>query len=159
MRPAPIATDEAKIIDAVLHAIDLLSKQNETYDILVLLQPTQPLRNRTHIDESLELFIEKEVQSLLSVCQTSENPVLIRKMSDKNTLERILTTTSTVRRQDMSKYYFVNGAIYINLISELNNKTSFNDNKIGYEMPKEYSLDIDEPFDLVIAEELIKKHT
>ena len=44
LRPAELAQDKSKTIDAVLHAIRQLTIKRENYDILVLLQPTQPLR-------------------------------------------------------------------------------------------------------------------
>lgn len=58
----------------------------------------------------------------------------------------------------MPKYYRVNGCIYINAISEINVKTSFNDNPIPYIMEKSHSVDIDELNDLALAEYYIKSN-
>ena len=56
----------------------------------------------------------------------------------------------------MPAYYVVNGCVYINKISEINESLSFNDNTVPYIMPKERSVDIDEPLDIVIAEGIMR---
>lgn len=55
---AELASDTAKTIDAVLHAVNWLKEQGETYDILLLLQPTQPLRRAQDIDAALNVFVK-----------------------------------------------------------------------------------------------------
>src|SRR5690606_12646538 len=54
LRPAELATDTSKTIEALLHAVREISTSNLRYDYLVLLQPTQPLRQSFHIDEAVE---------------------------------------------------------------------------------------------------------
>jgi CMP-N-acetylneuraminic acid synthetase len=78
-------------------------------------------------------------------------------MDSSNKLSPLLKTSSDVRRQDWDPYYSVNGAIYINAINKLNRFTSLNDNEYGYEMGKEYDLDIDEYFDLLMFEALLER--
>jgi CMP-N,N'-diacetyllegionaminic acid synthase len=155
LRPKKLASDTAKTVNAVIHAVKILSDMGEIYDVLILLQTTQPLRNCADIDGALEIFIKNGYRSLASVCEVDAHPLLIRTMKTNNELVRMCNMSSTVRRQDMEKYYHVNGAIYINKISEINEDTSFNDNEVGFVMPKTRSIDIDEPIDLVIAEAMI----
>jgi hypothetical protein len=76
----------------------------------------------------------------------------IRYMDENKDMQKLLDLNSTCRRQDMPPYYKINGCIYINAISEIRPDLSFADNKIPYFMPKERSVDIDEPLDLMIAE-------
>lgn len=157
MRPAHLAEDESKTIDAVIHSIEQLEESNEQYDVLVLLQPTQPLRTKVDIDNAIGSFISNKFESLVSICEVDEHPILFRTIQDKMGLVPVLNTNSTVRRQDMLKYYKVNGAIYINYIADINENTSFNDNKYGYIMDRVNSVDIDDPIDLEIAELYLKK--
>ncbi|RKJ30419.1 acylneuraminate cytidylyltransferase family protein, partial [Butyricicoccus sp. 1XD8-22] len=44
LRPIELASDESKTIETVIHTINELKKQNEYFNYVVLLQPTQPLR-------------------------------------------------------------------------------------------------------------------
>lgn len=107
LRPDYLASDTAKTIDAVLHCIQELEKSGEKYDYLVLLQPTQPLRQGFHIDEAIEKILELEAQSLASVSKVKEHPVLIRTISENGELRNLLDCSSTVRRQDFPDYYRV----------------------------------------------------
>lgn len=72
-------------------------------------------------------------------------------------MSSLLNGSSTVRRQDMQAYYRVNGSIYVNLVDRLSSDTSLNDNPVGYILPREHSVDIDEPVDFEIAEYYIRE--
>lgn len=152
LRPKNISLDTSKTIEAVTHCIEELKKQGEKYDYMILLQPTQPLRQAWHIDEAIEFIIKKDEEALLSVSKVKDHPILTRTIDENNHTINLLQETSTKRRQDFQSYYKVNGAIYINKINEnLNNETSLNDNKLAYIMDEKYDIDIDEIFDLKIA--------
>lgn len=157
LRPTQLATDTAKTIDAVLHAVNWLQEAGEIYDILVLLQPTQPLRVAEDIDKALDIYMQVGMKSVVSVREVEEHPILMRTINPKGELENILLANSTIRRQDMPSYYIVDGSIYINNIKELSQNTSFNDNHIPYIMVPERSIDIDEMKDLRMAEVLLKR--
>lgn len=150
LRPAELAGDRAKTIDAVLHGIDWLKDNGEEYDILLLLQPTQPLRRVEDIDRALETFMANGGCGLVSVRSVEEHPILMRTIEDGR-LQNMLSVGSTIRRQDMPEYFLVDGSIYINMIAELHEKTSFNDNPLPFLMARENSVDIDEPADLEMA--------
>ncbi len=68
MRPAELAADSAPTAPAVRHALTWL-EENEGYrpDILVLLQPTAPLRQARHVDEAVALLVESGARSVVSV--------------------------------------------------------------------------------------------
>ena len=159
MRPAELASDTAKTIDAVLHAVKWLEDHQKSYDLLVLLQPTQPLRRAEDIDGAIELCIQRDMQDVVSVKEVSEYPILMRTIDEKGELQNVLCMQSTVRRQDMPQYYLVDGSVYVNRIETLSESTSFNDNPVPYIMDAKYSVDIDEPSDLEQAEKLLKKYT
>ena len=153
LRPKYLATDTSKSIDTVIYCIEELKKMDRNYDYIILLQPTQPLRRSWHIDEAIELIINKKETSLVSVSKVKEHPILIRSIDDKN----LLNKSSTKRRQEFEDFYKVNGAIYINKIDEnLTKDTSLNDNKLAYIMDEKYDLDIDDPNDLYLAEIMLK---
>lgn len=157
IRPKSLATDTSKSIDVVLHCIDELVKKNENYDYVILLQPTQPLRQSFHIDEAIELIYRKKENSLVSVCKVKEHPSLMRELNLDGTMNNIVSLSSDTRRQDFKEIFIVNGAIYINKINnELNKDTILNDNKIAYLMEEKYSIDIDEILDVKIANLMLK---
>lgn len=158
LRPKELALDTSKTIDAVIHAIDLINSKKPVYDVLILLQPTQPLRTSFDIDRAIETYFENDENDLASVSLVTDHPLLIRSISENGNLIPLLQKNSTCRRQDMPPYYRINGCIYINKIKELNYNTSFNDNLVPYIMPQNHSIDIDCIDDLHIAEMYLREY-
>lgn len=152
IRPTKLASDDAKTIDVVLHAINMVKVKGEEFDVLVLLQPTQPLRTVNDIDAAIELFFKKGKCSLVSISPVEDHPLFIRTIDSSGSVLSLLDESSTCRRQEMKSYYKVNGCIYINCINELSKETSFNDNQIAFIMKPEHSVDIDEMKDICLAE-------
>lgn len=122
-----------------------------SFDVLVLLQPTQPLRTAIDIDEAIKSFFDHQCQPVVSVCEVDDNPLLMRHIKNGK-LKSLLNMSSTCRRQDMPRYYKVNGCIYINEVNSINENTSFNDNTIPFIMEQQHSVDIDEEKDILMAE-------
>lgn len=151
LRPDELASDTAKTIDAVMYTVNRLTKEGREYDYVILLQPTSPLRKADDIEEAF-LLARKTGEDVVSVSEVTDSPILIRTCERDGRLNPLLSGSSTVRRQDMPKYYRVNGSIYVNHVSKLSSGTSLNDNRIGYVMPKERSVDIDEMVDFLVAE-------
>lgn len=157
IRPVELATDSSRSIDALVHAVTWMRLHAEPFEIVVFLQPTSPLRTGFEIDEAIETFFAHNMLGLASVAEVVENPVLMRRMDDHGILHPLLPIGSTVRRQDMPKFYRVDGAIYINRCDELTCDTSLNDNPIAYVMPKMKSVDIDSFEDFKVAEQNLKE--
>lgn len=158
LRPEHLAQDTSTTLVGVLHAIEQLKTQKKNYDILVLLQPTSPLRDVIDIDSAVETFFSNGRRALVSISEANDHPLLMRTITGNGRMEALLSGVSTCRRQDMSKVYRVNGSIYINNVKELNENTSFNDNPVPYLMTREHSVDIDELSDLVMAQYFLKQN-
>lgn len=155
LRDAKIASDEARTISVVVDAVNRLQAIGQNFDTVVLLQPTSPLRTTDEIDVAIDVFFQNEMKGVVSVNVAKVSPFLLRTIKGSQ-LQRIISENSTIRRQDMPTYYEVNGAIYINAISDITESLSFNDNPIPYIMNREHSVDIDTWDDLDEAEKLYK---
>lgn len=151
LRPEKLANDTAKTIDAVLYTLHRLAKEGKEYEYVVLLQPTSPLRSGEDIEGAIKLALETG-EDVVAVSEVTDSPILMRTCDNRGKLTPLLSGSSTVRRQDMPVYYRVNGSIYVNKVSSLTEETSLNDNPIGYIMPRERSVDIDESVDFAVAE-------
>lgn len=156
LRPGELATDSATTISTVYYVVQKFKRAGNPYDILLLLQPTSPLRTAEDIDAAIETFANYNYEALVSVSPVSDHPILIRSVGDDGRLSKLLNCSSTCRRQDMPPFYRVNGAIYINLCEELTATTSLNDNPVSYVMTAEHSIDIDDISDLLVAEYYLK---
>lgn len=158
MRPKELALDTSKTIDCIVHAVDSLKKMGETYDYVMIIQNTVPLRKYWHVDESIEKLINSEERSLVSVTEVEQHPILMRTINEDGTVKNLLPMSSTMRRQDFPKFYKVDGAIAIQKIDEdFNLNTSINDGKLAYIMDAKYSTDIDSYIDIKIIEYYLEK--
>jgi CMP-N,N'-diacetyllegionaminic acid synthase len=154
LRPKKLSDDIALVNSVVLHEIEV-NKINTATDIIVLLQPTSPLRDSNDIDNAIELFI-KMSGSIVSVSKVAEHPLFMREIDQDGRLINILKKNSTIRRQDLSEVYTVNGAIYINYAKDYKTDLSPNDNMYPYIMPIDKSVDVNHFEDLIKARSLYK---
>jgi N-acylneuraminate cytidylyltransferase/CMP-N,N'-diacetyllegionaminic acid synthase len=157
IRPEHLASDEAKSVDVVLHALDWFETQKDPYDLLVLLQPTSPLRLAEDIDKTIELLFYKNAQSVVSVCETELHPYYMNVLPDDGCMKDFLRSEVLNKsRQELPHYYRLNGAIYLTTASYLKKQGSFfGDEVFAYIMPKERSIDIDTELDMKICEHLL----
>ena len=158
LRSEKNSSDEAKSIDCVLEVLENYRALGKSFESIALLQPTSPLRDASDIKNAYTLFCQNDAQPLCSVHEVSINPLLIRKLESCH-LTPIMSANSTQRRQDIGKFYKVNGAIYMHKTCELTPTTSLNDAPIGFEMEASHSIDIDTPTDWEAASALLTAGT
>ncbi|MDY0129034.1 MAG: acylneuraminate cytidylyltransferase family protein [Methanosarcina vacuolata] len=155
-RPDSLAQDDSPTIDAVFHVIESLNIQNEKLTIVVLLQPTSPLRNSQDIDSAIKLFLINDCDSVISVSEYQHSPYWAYKIDDKYLKPLFDNNYLKMRRQDLPKSYMPNGAIYISTVGFLQECKSFNSSRtLPYMMPAIRSVDIDTEFDFILAESII----
>lgn len=155
-RPKDLATDDApldKTIENVL--INLQNSENFIPDVIVLLQNTSPLRTSQHIDEALDLYFSKNYDSLLSVFPSHK--FIWNRLNDTSKSLNY-EPTNRPNRQEITNNFIENGAIYITNYNSFKKTQCRISGKIGlYLMPEEKSLEIDSPYDLFLAEQLLNK--
>lgn len=159
MRPFELAADDTPTLDVLKYTIEMLEERlGERIDNIVLLQPTSPLRNDLHIDEAFKIFLNNGRKPVVSVTEAKTHPNMVKKI-ENNQLVNFLETGETVtRRQDLTKVYELNGAIYITTRDIIMNENRiYGDEVYPYQMEKKYSVDIDDRFDFLLAELLMKE--
>lgn len=148
LRPAELARDETPGIAPVLHAIEALDVR---YDLVVLLQPTSPLRSVEDLDGSLELLLAQGAPACVSVVAPDKSPYWMYRRGEGGGLVPILEGEFT-RRQDIPEVFALNGAVYAAKTGWLLRRETFvTPETVGYLMPKERSLDIDDELDLALC--------
>lgn len=123
LRPAPLATDRASVVDAALHALDELAKTGYTPDAVMLLQPTSPLRTAATIRKAAALFRETG-EAVVSVAAASEHPFWSRKI-EKGRLQPFVPGKAPASRQELPAAYVLDGSIYLVAVSELRRRRRF----------------------------------
>lgn len=158
IRPVKYATDSAKAIDVVKHAlITSEKKDNKKYDIILYLEPPSPFKTTEDINNCIELFFQKNPSSVVSVNEANQyHPILMKKI-EKGTLEPIWKDEPEgVPRQEYSPTsYMRNGAIYVLRRDNILNNIFYGNNIVPFIMPHERSICIDSILDWYSAEAMI----
>ena len=148
LRPAELARDDSPGIAPVIH---ILTTSDFFYDLVVLLQPTSPLRTIEDIDGAIAQMVNKNATACVSVVEPDKSPYWMYTMNGDGHLVQLLDG-NYARRQDIPEVYALNGAVYVAETSWLLRKQTFvTDETIAYIMPKERSIDIDTETDLAIS--------
>lgn len=160
VRPSYLATDKSKSIDVAKHAILVLEEVGESYDYILLLQPTNPLRTVEDIDNSIKLISETNADSVISFSDVGERHPARMKHIDNNGWvinPPFAEAFEGQRRQELEPIYLRDGSIYLTKRDVIVNQNSFQGNKCqAYIIPKERAWNIDEPIDLLIIKSLMK---
>jgi CMP-N,N'-diacetyllegionaminic acid synthase len=157
IRPSILATDFATSEDVIIHALDFyLNKFEREYSKIILLQPTSPLRNSSHILEAYSEWDDK-LDMVVSVRESPSNPYFNLFEEDRNGYLRKSKKCNLTRRQDCPNIYEFNGAIYIINTTSLRSSSIRMFSRIKKKVMDELSsIEIDKEHDLLFAEYIHK---
>jgi len=115
MRPGELATDEAPMLPVVQHAVGELEASGWRPDVVVVLQPTAPLRRPNHIRRALELLDETGADSVVSVVEVPRHysPQYVMKIAEGQLVNYLREGEALARRQDAQAAYSRDGTVYI----------------------------------------------
>ena len=157
-RPKNLARDTTPSLLVFKQVITYLQNQMKfNPDVIVVLQPTSPLRKTMDIDYSIKKFLKHKSKTIISVSKFEHPPSWIFKIVNGK-LKPILKSQKIIRRQESPKFYSPNGAIYVFDSSSIMKKDfEYGVNDLPYIMPPERSVDIDSDLDFKFAELLLKR--
>ena len=143
-------------IEPVIH--EVLNDLKDEFDIIILLQPTAPMRSSEDIDNVIEMFIEdSSLECVVSVVELNDiHPARMYEIVGSK-LKSLQKDNEKKRRQDLIPIYLRNGAIYAIKTSSflLNNKLIL-DNKKAFVMPESKWINIDSEKDLLVADVMLR---
>lgn len=161
-RPASLSGDKVLSVNALKHAVLTHEKIVEKkFDYIIELPCVAPFRDHKHIDTALKLLFDKKADSVISYVNTGEKHPTRLKRIKKNKVSDFCREypepKSGSRRQDFENSYIRNGAIY-SMTRETLLKKNSRHGKFSYPfiMPEKVSINIDNKFDLKIADLLMK---
>lgn len=146
-RDASLSGDTASSIDVVVDALERVPG----YDIVVLLQPTSPLRSASDIDGVIECLESSDAPACVSVRAAEDHPYWTFYTNEQGYLAHYVNPPAGVptRRQDLPEALCLNGAVYAARIASFLEFRSFiTSQTVCFPMPIERSLDIDTPADI-----------
>ncbi|MDD5217519.1 MAG: acylneuraminate cytidylyltransferase family protein [Candidatus Omnitrophica bacterium] len=158
MRPRRFATDKAEMKDVVLHAMRWVETHREAFDLLVLLQPTSPLRLAADIENAVRLLFRKKAKAVVSVCESERPPHWMNILPENGCMRSFFAQGDAGnKKQALGRFYRLNGAIYLTYWDYFKkNKSFFGAETYAYPMPRDRSVDIDDRYDYLLAEAILK---
>jgi CMP-N-acetylneuraminic acid synthetase len=153
-RPAELATDTAQNNAVVRHAIEA---RGAVEKVVVLLQPTSPLRTAAQIDACIAAVFDG-AKSAMTITEVDHHPgkaVII----DHELIEPFTSDADMeAQRQAMREVYRQNGAVYAIGVADFLAQDRFYLRPCrGVLVPREDSIDIDSEIDLMLAELILKQ--
>lgn len=152
------SNDTASSWDVVLEVLEEYGRRGQTFDTVMLLQPTSPLRTAEDIRNAYRTMEQKRAFTVASVCEAEHPPIWSNVLPDSGCMDGFLSGTALKPRQAASRYFRLNGALYLLDAGYFKEQRSisYDAHSYAYVMPQERSVDIDGPLDLLIAEALLR---
>lgn len=162
MRPAALAADDAPMLAILQDLVPWLERDGAVeIDAIVLLQPTSPLRTASHIDAAIELFrVHPEADSVVSVVAPPHifHPLKMLKPSARGLVPYIDDVPPVIGHRDLPLAYGRNGpAVLVTRLASVRGGDIYGRVSLPYVMEAGDSVDIDEAFDLEIADLLLRR--
>lgn len=159
MRPQELAKDDTPMLPVVQHALRWMENHQRHFDLVCLLQPTNPLRSPKLIDGCIDLLIKSDADTVLTVLPvpTHYNPHWVYFTDEENHLSLATGEEEPItRRQALPSAYHREGSVYVTRCETIMKENSlYGKNITGYVLSKEESVNIDDKQDWVLAEKLL----
>lgn len=153
LRDAELAQDSITLRETVLGVLEQYERIGKTFDNVMVLQPTSPLREMEDVIGAYKLFVDKDAKAVISVCECEYPPVWCNTLMQDGNMDSFIDEGNIRPRQELPIYYRVNGAIYL-YTTEYIKETDriYTSSTYAYVMDKNKSVDIDDILDFKIAE-------
>jgi len=160
LRPKKISGNNSRISEAIIHTLKFYEdKKFQSFDYILLLEPTSPLTDEIDTDKSLKIIIKNnKIDSLVSITENlTSHPQFNFKLGKKKILKKFLKLQSDINRQELSKLFYLSGNLYISKISSFLKTKSFIQKKtFGYVVDKWKASEIDDLVDFIKTESIMK---
>lgn len=159
-RPDDLSTDTSSVVDAALHALDVVEESENHFDAIMLIQPTSPVRTGEDLDKAIEILETfPEVDAVVSVVQVEDaHPARMYLKDESGLLTGFLPQFESTRRQDLPPVFHRNGSIYlVRRNSLVADRTFMPQKKACLVMNPDYMVNIDSERDVAIAEIIVQE--
>lgn len=159
-RPESLSGDRIADYDVLSHALEEMERQDECrYDLVVMLQPTSPLRRPVHVSEAIQLLHREGFDSVWSISETDSkgHPFKQLKVQDGHIDYYDEAGKKIIARQQLQPVYHRNGVVYVITRECLKDYGDITGKKCGSYIIDEYLVSIDTQWDLEWAEYVAQK--
>ena len=161
-RPKSISLDHSPAIEYQLHALEYMKKEyDQTFDLVVVIQPSSPFRSGKDIDDTIRLLKNNpHSDSAVSVSKLSHmlHPHKLKTMKGNQLIPFLKDEKDKTSAEILPKIYVRNCAVYVFKVSNIIDGVQLGLNSIGFVMPEETAIDINSNNDFMYAEYIFKKN-
>jgi CMP-N-acetylneuraminic acid synthetase len=114
IRPAELAQDDTPMLPVIDHAVEFLAQHGWDAEIVVLLQPTSPLRTPLHIRTAVQELRESKADSVVTVVELPRHvsPDYVMRIDDGRLVPFLAEGARITRRQDARPAFVRDGTVY-----------------------------------------------
>jgi len=114
LRPAELAADNTPMLPVIQHAVEALAADGWTTDVVVLLQPTSPLRRPSHVRDAVTKLQETKADSVVTVIELPRHlsPDYVMRIENGVLRPFLAEGARVMRRQDARPAYSRDGTVY-----------------------------------------------
>jgi CMP-N-acetylneuraminic acid synthetase len=160
-RPKELSGDRISDIEVLTHALlEMELIDSVTYDIIVMLQPTSPLRKAKHVLDTIKMLVDGAWDAVWTVSETdSKSHPLKQLIVDNNSLNYYdISGGEIIARQQLKPVYHRNGIAYAITRECLLNKKSIKGDRTGALVIKGEYISIDTEWDLDLVEFILSRN-
>jgi CMP-N,N'-diacetyllegionaminic acid synthase len=160
-RPQHLATDTASSVDVALQALETVEASGKSFDLIALLQPTTPVRERAPWEEAFRLIDDGSCDAVVGVSRAQTHPYhVFRQLDDDRLVPWSERSGLALRSQELPPAVSVCGALYLIRATALREaRTFFPEGAKGVVCREPYEcIDIDTEADWVTAEALVRHY-
>ena len=157
LRPKKFALDYSPEWKSWRHAVNFLKKQNETPTGIIILHATSPLRSVKDVEKCIRLF-KKHKKTTISISEAYRNP-FYNMVKKENSFFKLVNFKKKIRSRQLAPKVYDMTTVSWMLKSEtiIKNNFLFDDKVVGFLVPKNRAVDIDDKYDFQYALLLKKK--
>jgi CMP-N,N'-diacetyllegionaminic acid synthase len=150
-RPEELSGDKVSDLQVLTHALlEIEELDKKKYDLVVMLQPTSPLRTRQHILDSIEMLVGNNYDSVWTISETDSkcHPIKQLTISHGKLSYYAEKGKEIIARQQLSPVYHRNGIAYVISRNSIIHKKSIKGDNTGYVICQGVHVSIDTELDL-----------
>lgn len=159
MRPPELARDDTPTVPVLQHMVRTLAEAGDAYDAVFVLQPTHPLRLASDIDGAITLLEQTGADSVISFTPVGDaHPARMKWIDEDGRVHdpEFGEQFEGQRRQDLPPLLLREGSVYVTRTRVLMEQSSLKGSDCrAWTVPRERACNIDEPFDLWLAEQMM----
>ena len=159
-RPSDLASDTAPAIYYMKHAFNYCETQGWTPDLVVIIQPTSPIRNGEDIDKTIDCLRKNLIaDSAVSIVKLPHDvhPYKFKTLDGEVLRPWLVDEGQKTAEKDLPDIYIRNCAVYVFRVKNLRKDITYGEKCIGHKMKPESAVDINDMIDFEFAEYLFLK--